>query len=267
MKKRLISILVATLAVTAFIAPAAIAADLTDVGYLDQAQLGSLPVFVHANAELAQYQAQLQQQYKSQFNAAKTDADKQRIAMQYQQAMTDKQNELIGPVYARAQMAIANVADQKKLSIVVDKRIVVYGGQDITKDVIALVTSSKAIAPPQAAPPTSEIGFVDQTALDTAQKVKDAADQLTKYQQQEQKIYADKLKDAKTDVGKQQIIADYNKTMQTKRDQLLTPLVNQTKAVTARIAKSKNLLLVIDRADVVFGGTDITQDVQNALNK
>jgi Skp family chaperone for outer membrane proteins len=44
-------------------------------------------------------------------------------------------------------------------------------------------------------------------------------------------------------------------------------LIDQTKNATASVARSKNLLLVIDRADVVFGGTDITQDVQNALNK
>ena len=267
MKKRLFSFLVATIAAAAFVAPSAIAADLTDVGYIDQAQLGSLPVFQRANAQLAQYQSQLRSQYDAQFRAAKTDADKQRIALAFQQAMSDKQREVIGPIYARAQMAIANVADAKKLSIIVDKRIVVYGGQDVTKDVISLVTSSNAIAPPTGTPPTSEIGFVDQTALDTAQKVKDAATALAKYQQDEQKIYADKLKSAKTDVDKQQIIADFNKTMQDKRDQLLTPLVKQTKSVTANVAKSKNLLLVIDRADVVFGGTDITQDVQNALSK
>ncbi len=267
MKKRLISFLVAAVAAVAFVAPSAIAADLTDVGYIDQAQLASLPVFQSANAQLAQYQAQMQQRYSGLVKNAKTAADKQRLVMQYQQAMSDKQREVIGPIYARTQMAIANVADAKKLSIVVDKRIVVYGGQDITKDVISLVTSPKAIAPPSATPPTSEIGFVDQSALDDAQKVKDAATQLQQYQQSEQKIYADKLKSAKTDVDKQQIIADFNKTMQDKKDALLTPLINQTKAVTATIAKSKNLLLVVDRADVVYGGTDITQDVQNALSK
>ncbi|MDE2482283.1 MAG: OmpH family outer membrane protein [bacterium] len=267
MKKRLISFLVATVAAVSLVVPSAIAADLTDVGFLDQAQLASLPVFQRAQGQLAQYQSQLRSQYDGQYRAAKTDADKQRVAMAYQQAMSDKQRELIGPLYARAQMAIANVADSKHLSIVVDKRIVVYGGQDITKDVISLVTSSKAITPPATAAPSSEIGFVDQTALETAQKVKDAADQLAKYQADQQKVYGEKLKGVKGDVEKQQIIADYNKAMQDKRNQLLTPLIDQTKSATQTIAKSKNLLLVIDRADVVYGGTDITQDVQNALGK
>jgi outer membrane protein len=62
-------------------------------------------------------------------------------------------------------------------------------------------------------------------------------------------------------------MADYNKAIQDKQNELLKPLIDQTKSATASVARSKNLLLVVDRADVVFGGTDITQDVQNALNK
>jgi outer membrane protein len=63
------------------------------------------------------------------------------------------------------------------------------------------------------------------------------------------------------------VMADYNKAVQDEQNKLLKPLVDQTKNATASVARSKSLLLVVDRADVVFGGTDITQDVQNALNK
>ena len=55
---------------------------------------------------------------------ASSDADKQRITLQYQQEFTDKQNEVVGPLFNRAQITIANVAATKKLSMVVDKRIV-----------------------------------------------------------------------------------------------------------------------------------------------
>jgi Skp family chaperone for outer membrane proteins len=33
----------------------------------------------------------------------------------------------------------------------------------------------------------------------------------------------------------------------------------------AKVAQQKHLILVVDRSDVIYGGTDITQDVQNAL--
>lgn len=267
MSKRLISTILATAILALVLAPAAIASDLTDVGYLDQAQVGSLPVFAAANAQLAQYQAQLNDQFKSAMRSAKTDADKQRIQAQFQQEFTDKQNELIGPLFQRAQTIIANVAAAKKLSVVVDKRIIVYGGVDITNDVLSAMRSPNAVAPVQAAASASPIGFVDETALDSAQKVKDATDALTKFEQDQQPVYAQRAKDAKTDVEKQQIAADFEKAVQSKRDSLLNPLVDATKAATANVARSKGLLLVVDRADIVFGGTDITQDVQSALNK
>lgn len=267
MKKRVFTSLALALVLGAALAPAAIASDLTDIGYLDQSALASLPAFLSANEQLAAYKQQLDQQFAVAMRGAKTDADKQRITMQFQQEFSDKQNVLLGPLYQRAQLAIADVAAARKLSIVVDKRIVIYGGQDITKDVVSDVRGSQALAPPPGTPPPSVIGFVDQSALANAAAVKSASEKLQKFQQQQQPIYAAKFKAAKNDVDKQQVMADYNKTIQDEQDKLLKPLVSETKSATAAVARKKNLLLVIDRADVVFGGTDITQDVQNALGK
>ena len=251
----------------AMFAPAAIAADLTDVGFIDQAELASLPIFVSANKQLFDYKAQLDAQYNDAMKSAKTDADKQRISMQFQQQYSDKQNELVGPLFQRAQLAIAAICATRNLSIVVDKRIVIYGGQDITKDVETLFNGSAAIQPPAASPPPSEIGYVDQSALDNLPKVKSANDQMNQYATTQRALYAPRLAAATNDTQKQQLYAEYNKELSAKQDALLTPLVNQTKAATAAVAKSKNIVLVIDAADRIYGGTDITPDVQNALNK
>ena len=267
MKRRVFSTLFALISFGALVAPAAIAADLTDVGFLDQSAIANLPAFVSANQQLASYKQQLDGQYASAMRGAKTDADKQRITLQFQQQFSDRQNEVVGPLFQRAQAAIANVAATKKLSIVVDKRIVIYGGQDITGDVVNAVRGSGAIAPPQASPAPSAIGFVDQSALANSQDVKNASQDLQKFENAQQPIYAKRFKDAQGDVAKQQVMSDYNKAVQDEQNKLLKPLIDQTKAATANVAHSKNLLLVVDRADVVFGGTDITQDVQNALNK
>ncbi|HEX8807352.1 MAG TPA: OmpH family outer membrane protein [Candidatus Aquilonibacter sp.] len=267
MKRQVILTLAALIALLPVVGPAAIAADLTDVGFLDQSAVASLPAFVAANQQVAQYKAQLEGQFASAMRGAHSDADKQRITLQYQQEFQDKQNELMGPLFQRAQAAIAAVSAQKKLSIVVDKRIVIYGGQDITSDVVNQVRSSSAIDAPPANPASSSIGFVDQSALANSQEVKSASAQLQKFQATQQPIYQARFKNARTDVDKQQVMADYNKAIQDKQSELLKPLIDQTRNATASVARSKNLLLVVDRADVVFGGTDITQDVQNSLNK
>ena len=67
--------------------------------------------------------------------------------MQFDQEFTDKKNEVLGPLLQRAQLAIAQIASNHNLSVVVDKRIVVYGGLDISKEVVALLTSSRGGRP------------------------------------------------------------------------------------------------------------------------
>src|SRR6202020_768388 len=126
--KRQATICSFALAAGLLLATAATAADLTDVGYVDQADIANLPAFVSANRQLASFKSQLDSQYNAQVRHAGSDADKQRITMQFQQQLNDKQQEIVGPLYQRLQLAIAAVSSTRNLSIVVDKRIVIYGG-------------------------------------------------------------------------------------------------------------------------------------------
>jgi outer membrane protein len=248
-------------------APGAIAKDLTDVGFIDQADVANLPVFINANRQLASYKSQLDAQYNSQLRKARTDAERQQVALQFQQRLSDRQRDVIGPLFQRAQLAIAAVSATRSLSIVVDKRIVIYGGQDITKDVEAVFSSPQAIQAPSATPPPSEIGFVDQTILDGIPKVQTANSAMNQFETTQRQIYSAKIAQAKSDSDKKQILTEYNKLVADKQDQLLKPLVEQTRSATADAARKKNLMLVLDKADVIYGGTDITSDVQSALNK
>jgi outer membrane protein len=173
----------------------------------------------------------------------------------------------MGSLFQRAQLAIAQVSSSKELSVVVDKRIVIFGGQDITKPVMDLLRGSQAIAPPAATPVPSQVGFVDQTVLDALPKVKAANQQFATFASQQRTASQQKFSQAKTDAEKQQVAQQYNKALADEQDQLLKPLVDQTRSVTADVAKKKALILVIDRADILYGGTDITKDVQDALSK
>ena len=245
----------------------AIAADLTDIGFIDQADLANLPVFLAANRQLASYKSQMDSQYNAQVRRARTDAERQQVALQFQQQLNDKQREIVGPLFQRAQLAIAAVSSSRNLSIIVDKRIVIYGGQDITKDVEAVFTGSQAIQPPAATPPPSEIGYVDQSVLDGVPKVQTANATMQQFETTQRQIYSARIAQARSPSDKQKILTEYNKLISDKQDQLLKPLVDQTRSATSDVARKKNLLLVVDKADVIYGGTDITADVQNALTK
>ena len=258
-------VIAAIAAILCAAAPAAIAADLSDIGFIDQAAIGALPQFARANAQVAQYKSQLDAQYAAAARG-KSQSEQQRLAGPYQQKFFNRQREVLGPLFARAQAAIAQTASSQRLSVIVDKRIVVYGGQDITKNVIDLIDEPGAVVPPSATPPPSEIGFVDQGQIDQVPKIKQANDDFVKFAAaQRQNAIRDMAGAKNSPQQQQQIFQRYQKMVSDQQDKTLKPLVDQTRNAISKVAQQKNLILVVDRSDVIYGGTDITSDVQNAL--
>lgn len=70
-------------------------------------------------------------------SAGMNDQEKADYYRQCQERLAQKQEELLTPIENSIQAAIKKVADKKGLAVVIDKVAVVYGGQDITQDVIA----------------------------------------------------------------------------------------------------------------------------------
>jgi len=244
--------------------PAIGATDVTDIGALDQTALAALPQFQAANKQLNDYGNGLRNSY---INRAKhaSQEDQQRLAGEFQQRMAERQRQLFGPLFGKAQAAIASVASSKNLSVVVDKRIVVFGGTDITGNVRDLLSGPGDPVPPQSSPPPSNVGYVDQAAIDQTPKVKAATDDFQKFQADQQKAAQDKLKSAKTDADRDAVLKDYQKTLSDRQTASLKPVVDSTRAAISDVAKSKGLILVVDKGNVVFGGTDITKDVTAKL--
>jgi outer membrane protein len=247
------------------LAPATLAADLNDIGYVDQAALSNLPRFVSANNQLLAYKAQLDKQFTARTRGVKNQSDQARIAQEFQNKFVAKQREVLGPLFGRAQVAIASVASTKNLSVVVDKRIVIFGGQDVTRNVIDLFNGVGDPVPPVNTPPPSSVGYVDQNVINQTPKVKKANDDFVKFQQEQSVAAQQKMRAAKTDTERQQIFKDLQKTLGDKRKATLDPVVEQMRKVIEDVARKKGLLLVIDRTNLVYGGTDITSDVATGL--
>jgi outer membrane protein len=249
----------------AFLATPAIGAtDVTDIGSIDQSAIAALPAFAQANKQLFDYGQSLQKQFAARAAHA-SQQQQQQLAGEYQQKMAGKQRQVLAPLLQRAQIAIASVASSKNLTVVVDRRIVVFGGTDITGNVRDLLTGVGDPVPPVSTPPPSKVGYVDQQAIDLMPKVKAATDDFLKFKADQDKIAGDKLKTAKTDADRDAILKDYRKTLDDKQNATLKPVIDMTRSAIADVAKTKGLILVIDRGNVVFGGTDITTDVTAKL--
>jgi outer membrane protein len=245
-------------------APAVLAADTSDIGFVDQGQLSSLPAFGAAKRQLDTFGADLQRQYMAKARNA-SQSEQQRLSTEFQQKIQAKQRATMGPLFARAQVAIASVASSKNLSVVVDKQIVIVGGQDITNNVRDLLTGAGDPVPPVNTPPPSTVGYVDQSAIDALPAIKSAAEDFGKFKATQDQAAAAKFKAAKTQADRDAVMKDYQKTLTDKQNSTLKPLVDKTKDAMASVAQSKGLVLVIDRSNIIYGGTDITADVTSKL--
>lgn len=62
--------------------------------------------------------------------------EQERYAMQLQQRLAQKETDLMKPIIDQIEAEIKKIAEAKGLTVVVDAQIVIYGGTDITADVI-----------------------------------------------------------------------------------------------------------------------------------
>lgn len=243
--------------------PQVLATDIADIGFVDQSALGQLAPFVAAQQQFAQYQRGLAQQFQAAIKG-KSSAQQQQIYQTFNTQAAQKQRELFGPLLGRAQAAIASVAANRSLSVVVDKTIVIYGGLDITKDVIGMLNQPGPVLPPVNSPPPSEVGYVDQTQLDQQPKVKKANDDFLAFRQTLAAQLEAQLKGKSAD-QRAQITSSFNSQLDAEQKKVLQPVIDSTNATIASVAKDKHLLLVIDATNRVYGGTDVTADVVKAL--
>lgn len=245
--------------------PLALAADVTDIGFIDQNAIAAIPRFAAANRELGAYKSDLDRQFAQQMRRAASPDAQARIAQDFQARFAERQRQILGPLYARAQVAVASVAATKGLSVVVDKRIIIVGGQDITKDVIDLIEGPADPVPPVNTPPPSRVGWIDQSQIDALPKVRAAEQAFAAFQAAQQKSAQAKMRGARTDADRAKIMTDYQNAIAAEQKSTMQPLLDQTRGVVADVARKRNLILVVDRSNIIYGGVDITADVTGAM--
>ena len=140
---KIVSILIAVIFIGSVVALAltqtgniASAASSSSVGVVDMEQISM------AHPDVQNIQSQMEttiNDIKKEFDeksAGMNDQEKADYYIQCQDRIRQKQEELLAPIRTSVEAAIKAVADKKGLAVVINKMAVVYGGQDITQDVI-----------------------------------------------------------------------------------------------------------------------------------
>lgn len=117
---------------------AASAGTSSNIGVVDNANnklVTQHPDFANAQATMRTEIETAQKDFESK-SATMNDQEKQQYLTQLQQRLGLKEQEIFGPIIEKVNAAIKSVADAKGLAVVLDKSNVIYGGQDITADVV-----------------------------------------------------------------------------------------------------------------------------------
>lgn len=95
-----------------------------------------------ADTELKKFMEETQKDFNEK-SKSMNDQEKQRYFTQCQERIEAKQKELTEPIIKKIEQEIQKVAKKKGLSVVVEKRTVVFGGVDITDEVAKNLQSGK----------------------------------------------------------------------------------------------------------------------------
>ena len=123
---------------------AASSAAIGSVGIVDRGEI------LNNHPKLEQVRQQLANIARQKENEAKAAADKESDTAKKAQAVQAKRMELaqeeqklMAPIYRDCEQAVREVAVKKKLTLVLDKFVVLIGGEDITQDVIQQLAKNK----------------------------------------------------------------------------------------------------------------------------
>ncbi len=98
---------------------------------------------VEAQKQWQQAGEDMQKQFEQQ-SANMNDQQKQELFQKMQDDLSKKHEEIYKGVKDKVDNAISSVATTKNLSVVVDKRVVLYGGTDITDQVTKELSNSQS---------------------------------------------------------------------------------------------------------------------------
>ena len=120
------------------------AAPSSNIGVVDTSKVFAPDneAIVNAQKELQTASQDMQKQFEEQ-SANMSDEEKAQLFEKMQGEMSERQEKIQKGLKDKLVEAVGSVASTKELSLVVDKSVVLYGGQDITDQVAKQLTSSK----------------------------------------------------------------------------------------------------------------------------
>jgi outer membrane protein len=213
------------------------------VGALDQEIIYSLDEFKGAQKQLEAFQAQKKTEFEAAVKARQGkqggDAELATLYRKIQLEIQQKRNQLFQPLQTKAEAAVATAARSKGLTVVLDKRIVVYGIPDITEDVKKLFQQKGELnLPPAQDTSRSPVAYFDQDVVRSLKIFQEADLLLLQRRNDLMREYESKaasLSPAEQEGLKNRLMAD----LEVYKEQTMAPLVQKVTASVNEVAKAE----------------------------
>ena len=235
------------------------------VGSIDQEAIFGLEAFTKAEKELQTLYESKQKEFEKQAKAKAgkngADAELQNLSRKLQLEMNQKRNELMNPLQRRAEAAVASVARSKGLTVVLDKRIVIYGVEDITEEVKKVFEQEGELKLPDAVDTSNcPVAYFDQTVVRSLRVFTEAemrlyaerGNMMREYEKRVQKLSASE---------KEAMQREMSARFAALEEQIMTPLYQKVTNSVNEVSKAQGISLVLDKQNVMYGGRNITDAV------
>lgn len=247
------------------------------VASIDESVIYQMDMFTSAQKELDAWAEKRSKELADQAKNKKTDEEKAELFKTYQAELEIKTNETLNPLKEKARVAVANAAKKQGATVILDKKIVVYGVPEITDEVKKLLESGAELKYPEEnkeqEADKAPIGYFDQDIVRNLKIFKEVEGEL--YQErarllQKMREELTKAEQAGNKVSPAEIQAmtkSVEARLESLQQQRMAPLVKQVTDSVEQVAKAEGLSLVLDTQHVMYGGRNMTEMVVDTFLK
>lgn len=238
------------------------------VGCLDYDAINQLPEFKKAAEDIEKNIKAKREALEKEFKGVKQPTPEQQRKLQDAQLDLQKEaGKILNPLKLRAEAATAMVAHDKKILVVLDKRIVVHGVPDITEDVKKLFQGSGEVKMPEGVDSSkAPIGYFDNEVVQSLKVFQEAQLAIFKKRQELLKMFEEKVKNMQP-AERELLERELRLKLETYKETVMQPLVQEVNDSVKEVAQAQGLSLVLDKQHVMQGGRNMTNEVVESFLK
>lgn len=251
-------------------------APIKKVASIDADAIYQLPEFTAAQKQLQALSDKKKKELEDYARQQKptTDAEKAEVmrkiqekASEFEQEVQQERNKVLRPLKTKAEAAIASVAREHGYKVVLDKRIVVVGVDEITEEVKKKFQDKAELKlPAEEDTKDSPIAYFDQEVVRNLKAFQEVDLKLAQTKNDLAKEFESRGRN-KSPEEQANLQKELMLRLEAKQQEEVAPLIQAVNQSVSEAAEKNNVALVLDKVHVMYGGRNLTDEVVETFLK